>query len=131
MPIIQPQVSSTDLLHSAEHLPLEELEQFVAKVIALRARRVAKSLSTQESKLLTLINHPVPVNLQQRYDELTIKQGRIGLDQQEISERIQIIEKIESFDAERLQHLATLARLRQISLPQLMHDLGIQQPDYV
>ncbi|UOG90643.1 MAG: hypothetical protein L3K52_10555 [Candidatus Thiothrix sulfatifontis] len=124
-------VSTEDLLHGVESLPTEELEQFVARVLALCARRKANSLNEQESRLLQLINRPVPATVQSRYDLLTQKQRANTLSADEYAELLQVIEQIEQFDAERVQHLVTLAQLRQVSLDKLMHDLGIRQPDYV
>lgn len=128
---ITSQVSTEDLLHGVESLPTEELEQFVARVLALCARRKANSLSEQESKLLQLINRPVPATLQSRYDLLTHEQRANTLSADEYAELLQILEQIEQFDAERVQHLVTLAQLRQVSLDKLMQDLGIRQPEYV
>lgn len=128
---IYSQVSTEALLQGVEKLPTDELEQFVDHVLALRARRLAKSLNAQESYLLQQINQPVPADLQQRFDALTAKKNAGHLSEQEAAERQQVIEAIEQFDAERLQHLASLAKLRQVSLPQLMQDLGIKQPEYV
>jgi hypothetical protein len=128
---ITSQVSTEDLLHGVESLPTEELEQFVARVLALCARRKANSLNGQESKLLQLINRPVPATLQSRYDLLVQKQRANTLSADEYAELLQVIEQIEQFDAERVQHLVTLAQLRQVSLDQLMQDLGIRQPEYV
>ncbi|SEA76986.1 hypothetical protein SAMN05660964_02387 [Thiothrix caldifontis] len=119
------QVSTEDLLHGVESLPTEELEQFVARVLVLCARRKANSLNEQESRLLQLINRPVPTTVQSRYDLLTHKQRANTLSANEYAELLQVIEQIEQFDTERVQHLVTLAQLRQVSLDKLMHDLGI------
>ncbi|MBO0612934.1 hypothetical protein [Thiothrix fructosivorans] len=128
---ITSQVSTDELLHGVESLPIEELEQFVARVLALCARRKANSLSTQETRLLQLINRPVPSVLQSRYDAL-IQQQRAGtLTHPQGDELNNVIEQIELFDAERVQHLVSLAALRQVSIDKLMKDLGIRQPDYV
>jgi hypothetical protein len=133
MPTIQitAQVSTDQLLHGVESLPTEELEQFIAHVLALCARRKANHLDTPESRLLQLINRPVPVTLQSRYDVLAQKQRANTLTADEHTELLQIIEQIEQFDAERVEHLVSLAQLRQVTLGQLMQDLGIQQPEYV
>lgn len=128
---ITSRISTEDLLHGVESLPTEELEQFMARVLALCARRKANSLGEQESKLLQLINRPVPATLQSRYDLLTQKQRANTLNALEYAELLQVIEQIEQFDAERVQHLVTLAQLRQVSLDKLMQDLGIRQPEYV
>ncbi|MGB5598705.1 MAG: hypothetical protein WBM66_08285 [Thiothrix litoralis] len=128
---ITSQVSTDELLHGVENLPIEELEQFVARVLALCARRRANSLSAQETRLLQLINRPVPSALQSRYDALTQQQRADSLTQDEYDELNNIIEQIELFDAERVQHLVNLATLRQVTLDKLMKDLGIHQSDYV
>lgn len=128
---ITSQVSTDELLHGVESLPMEELEQFVARVLALCARRKANSLNEQESQLLQLINRPVPTVWQNRYDWLTQKQQANTLSAQEDAELLRVIEQIEQFDAERVQHLVTLAQLRQVSLDKLMQDLGIHQPNLI
>lgn len=128
---ITSQVSTDELLHGVESLPIEELEQFVARVLALCARRKANNLSAQETRLLQLINRPVPSVLQSRYDAL-IQQQRTGtLTHPQGDELNNVIEQIELFDAERVQHLVSLAALRQVSIDKLMKDLGIRPPDYV
>jgi len=132
MPIIRvvAQLSSEQLLKAIEAMPEPEREQFVAQVIALRARRQAPALPPAESDLLLRINQGVPADLQRRYDELIAKRRAATLTQDEHSELLHLTDEIEQFDADRLECLAELARLRHTSLPVLMKELGIQHPAY-
>jgi hypothetical protein len=49
----------------------------------------------------------------------------------EQAELIQITDRIEQLDAERIEYLGELALLRQRSLTEIMQDLGIQPPTCV
>jgi hypothetical protein len=91
----------------------------------------ANNLDTQEIRLLQLINSPISTVLQSHYDVLVQKQRFTTLRADEHAELLQIIEQIEQFDADRVEYLVSLAQLRQVTLGQLMQDLGIQQPEYV
>ncbi len=62
------------------------------------------------------------------YDELGIKRDAGTLTADEYDELLQLTDQIEKVDAERLRHLAELARLRQTSLDALMDELDIKTP---
>lgn len=128
---IPAQISVDELLHNVESLPSHDLDQFVQRVLLLRAQRSANSLSEQEEKLLQLINRPVPEALQHRYNTLMEQQRQDQISQDEHNELLHLIEQIEQFDLERVQYLVKLAKLRQVSLSTLMKDLGIKAADYV
>jgi hypothetical protein len=49
---------------------------------------------------------------------------------EEHQELLHLIDQIELADAERMQHMITLAQVRQISVDVLMHQLGIHPPAY-
>jgi hypothetical protein len=73
-----------------------------------------------ESILLQKIDRTLPPNLQQRYNELRSKLQAKTLTPEEHQEFLDLTDTVEQFDAERLQHLLTLAQLRQITLPELL-----------
>lgn len=50
---------------------------------------------------------------------------------EEHSELLHLTEQIEKLQAQRMEYLAELARLRGTSLTALMKNLGIQMPTYV
>lgn len=128
MPTIQIEanLSSEQLLNAARQMSGQELTQFVERVLALRAQRAAPLLPAAESELLLKINHPLPAELQQRYDELLARRDARALSPAEHQELLQLTDQVELLEAERMAHLIELARLRQVSLEELMRQLGLQ-----
>ena len=124
MPTIQ--VEAEQLLHAALQMPRAELEQFVARLLALKIRQDTPHLSQAESELLLTINQGIPSATQQRLDALIAKRQAHTLTVGEHQELTRITEQIEQRDAERLQYLIELAALRQITLDALMQQLGLQ-----
>lgn len=122
------QASTEQLLDAIAQMPQPELETFVEQVLKLRAQRQAPSLSAAETELLLKINEGIPANLQHRFNELLAKRQVLTLTEVEHAELIQLGDHIEQLDAERIEHLAALAKLRQRSLREIMQDLGIQPP---
>jgi preprotein translocase subunit SecA len=114
------------LLNSAAQLEMTDLEQLAQQVNVLLAQRKVPSLSASEAELLQNINQGLPAHTQHRYDELRAKLRAETLTSAEHQEFLELVDLVEQADAERLQHLITLAQLRQVSLPTLMHQLGIQ-----
>ncbi|MBV8883023.1 MAG: hypothetical protein JO235_03350 [Chroococcidiopsidaceae cyanobacterium CP_BM_RX_35] len=66
-----------------------------------------------------------------RLHELVAKRQALLLSKAEHAELMQLGDRIEQLDAERIEHLAALAKLRQRSLTEIMQDLGIQPPTCV
>lgn len=100
-------------------------------MLKLRAQRQAPSLTATESELLLKINQGIPTELQPQFNQLVAKRQAFLLSKAEHAELMQLSERIEQLDAERVEHLAALAKLRQRSLSEIMQDLGIQPPTCV
>lgn len=128
---VEAQVSTDELLRAVEQIPEQDLETFVAQVLALRAQRAAPHLGVDESALLVRINTTLSQPLQQRYDVLVAKRRADTLTPSEQRELIELTDQIEQQDAERLEALTELAQIRQTSVTQLMQTLGIRPPAYV
>lgn len=122
---VEVQLSSEELLKAVEQLSLHELEQFVSQVIALKAQRKATRLPQTEAELLLKINQGIPANIQKDYEELTVKREEEILTDDEYQNLLQLTEEIENIQAQRIENLAELARLRGMSLTTLMESLGI------
>ena len=122
---LEAQLPSDELIKAVEQLDAPELEQFVAQVLALQARRKAPSLSQTEAELLQGINQGVPADLQLRYGELIARRRAGQLAPEEHRELLELTEQIEGIEARRAEQLAALARLRGIPLAQLVAELGI------
>lgn len=133
MPTVQitAQASTEELLRSVASLPAAELDQFVARVLALRARLKAPSLPEQEATLLRKINSSgLSTTQQQRFAELDHKRQEETLGGIEHQELLCLIDEMEALNVERMRNLTLLAQLRQVSLTTLMQDLGIAVPPY-
>ncbi len=87
-------------------------------------------IDSDETELLLKINQGLPFDTQKRYDGLVAKRKAETLTLDEHQELLGLIEQIEKSDAERVKHLADLARLRGTTLTALMKDLGIRLPAY-
>lgn len=117
-------------LREAETLSLADLEQVVLQLMALQARRRAKSLSPKETDLLLKINQRLSPEKQRRYDELIARRKADQLTDDEREELLKLIEQVEVADAQRVEHLIALANLRGVTLRELMADLGIKPQPY-
>ena len=113
---VEIQLSSQELLKAVEQLSLTDLEQFVSQVLLLQAQRKANSLPQAEAELLQKINQGIPSDTQKNYDELIAKRQAETLTPEEHSELLRLTEQIEKLQAQRLESLAELARLRKTSL---------------
>lgn len=127
---VRSQVSLNDLLNGVAQLNSSDLEQFVSQVLALRAKRVAPSVSKQEAEILEKINRGLVQETQQRYNELVAKRQAEMLTDAEHQELLALIERIEKADAERVQALTKLAQLRNMSVKALMDTLNTLPPAY-
>lgn len=79
--------------------------------------------------MLLLVNQILPEATQHRYTELIHKRQAETLTDAEYTELLELSARDEAIQAERLAALSDLAQLRQISLAQLMHELGITHPN--
>lgn len=120
-----------EVLAGVAQLDTPDLEDFLSKVSVLLAQRKAPSLLKQEAELLQKINQGLPATVQQRYDDLTSKLRAETITPSEHQELLVLIDQIELADAERMQHLIELAQFRNMSVDQLMDQLGIHPPGHV
>jgi hypothetical protein len=123
MPTIQ--VDAEQLLHAALQLPRSELDQFVTRLLVLRIQHDTPRLTQDEAELLLKINEDLPLAVQQRLDELISKRQTQSLTPAEHQELIHLTEQSEKVNADRMQHLLGLAALRNVSLDEVMRQLGI------
>jgi hypothetical protein len=120
--------STQKLLEEARQLSLPELEKFVAELIALRAQRLAPSLTRAESELFMTINMGFSSDRQARFIELVEKRRAERITQEELDELISLADEAEKQNVKRIEALGELARLRGVSLTDLMDALGIKPP---
>ena len=69
-----------------------------------------------------------PPDAQRRYWELIDKRRAETLSSKEYDELLELSDKSEELNAERIKALAELAQFRGVSLPEVMDQLGINTP---
>ena len=119
-------MSADELLRAVGQLETGELDDFVRDVLALRARRQAKSLSQEETVLLQRTNEGFPPEVLRRYQELIARRQARLLTPEELEELIALTDRAERLEADRAAALAELAQVRGVSLDDLMRELGIR-----
>ena len=120
------QIEYDQLLHAALRMRRPELERFVARLFALKAREETPNLSKAETRLLLKINQDLPAATRQRLNELIDKRQAHVITPAELAELIQLTEQAEELGVKRLKHLIDLAVLRNITLDELMRQLGLK-----
>lgn len=121
-----PQIEHDQLLNAALQMPRPELERFVAKLFALKAREETPNLSEAETRLLLKINQDLPPAARKRMNELINKRQSHLISPAELEELIQLTDQSEAIGVERLRYLIELAALRNVTLDELMRQLGIK-----
>ncbi len=120
--------SVEELLKAVEQLPTDELETFVTQALLLQARRRAPSLPHDESALMLKINEGLPEETRARYYILIDKRDEETLTPAEYEELLRLTDEAEEWNVRWVEALTELAQLRQISLSDLMDNLGIRPP---
>ena len=120
-----------EVLNGVAQLKANELEQFADQVLALRARRRAPALPKAEADLLQKINQGLPAEQWHRYEQLNDKLHEETITPEEHGEFLELVDRIELADAERVGHLTELANLRGVSFDSLVDQLGLRRRTYV
>ena len=113
------------LYHEVERLDNPSLDAFIAQITLLRVRRELSDRQKQEADLLKKINKSLSVPQIERFKLLKDKLADDNITEQEHAELLLLLEKIENLNVTRLKHLISLARLRNITVRELMSQLGI------
>ena len=118
-----------EILEAAASLAAADFERFVSEVLALKAQRTSGRLSATETDLLLRINRGLPVELRARYDALRSRLADGTLSADEHAELLRLTDEVEHLQADRVEALVELARLRGKKLGDIMDDLGIHGPE--
>lgn len=127
---VEAQMSPDDLLKAVGQLNTFELDGFLAQVLQLRAQRQTTNLAQREAELLLRINEGIPAKIRPRYEALKEKRDAELLSPQEHQELLNLVTVVENVQAQRLEALAELARLRKTTIRDLMQQLGIKTPQH-
>lgn len=114
-----------DIIAGMSNLETPELERFMQRIGQIVARRKFSSVSEQERELLFKINNVIPVVSQERYALLSEKMQAETITPSEHKELLKLVEKLEAKYVKRLEYLIELARIRNLSLQQLMKQLHL------
>ena len=121
-------MSVDELLKAVDSLSEPDLDNLVKRALFVRARRKMNVLTPAETDLLLEINQGIPAQVHDRYEVLLEKRDDETLTEDNYRELLDLSNQIEGFGVKRIEALAKLATFRQVSLPKLMDDLGIQSP---
>jgi hypothetical protein len=124
-------MSVDELILAANQLNSTDLDQLLQQIVTLRARRTTPAIPEAEALLLQQINQGIGSELATQYQSLRGKREAETLTEQEHNLLVQLSKTIENLGAHRLEALAKLAQLRQMSLVDLMDSLGIPFVTYV
>ncbi len=119
-------MTASQLLEAADQLPNDELEKFMQQVVHLAAKRRCPSLSEREADLLHQVNLEPDSSRVARYRDLRAKRKTAELTEEETKELLAASDWLEEVHAGRLQAVAEFARLRGVSLAEMMQTLGVK-----
>jgi hypothetical protein len=116
---------------AARGIPAEEIV-VGALSESLRHAKSAKrppQIPPDEAPLIAVINEGLTESEWQRYRYLKDRRRAEVLTEAERQELIAITDRLERLNATRIEKLLELARLRGVTLDQVMNQLGIRRPD--
>ena len=120
------QLSVTEILNSVEGLESPIFEQLYRELFTLRIqRRGLPLLNNVETQLLNKINSEFDPKKWERLTYLDWKLEFSALTPKEETESLKLAEAYEKYSVDRLKCLAQLAALRQISIDELIGQLGL------
>jgi hypothetical protein len=115
-----------NLLDSAQGLNTLELDDFVNKLLAIRAKRVANVISKKESELLLKINIGLSDTEQLLFNHLIEKRDAETITNEAFEQLVELTDKSEALNVQRMKALVELSKIRGVTLSQLMADLNIK-----
>jgi len=116
----------TGIFQTLSSLSLSDLDQVMKQVIGLRKQKLPGVLSQAEADLLKKINTPIPLEIQQRYNYLIDLRKQEKLTDDEYQELLELTTFTENLNVKRLENLLQLAKLRNISLDDLIEQLELK-----
>ena len=127
MPVVQlnAELSFDQLVNAVTQLPQAEFQKFLHTVDRVHPLHEEHRLSSREADLLLKINQGVPSALQQRYGVLIEKRDARALTPEEYQELLELTDRVELLDAQRMEHIVELAHFRNQSLHMLLEELGM------
>lgn len=123
---VEVQLSSEQLFKAVEQLNQPELEEFVSRLVILYTHKKAATLLKAEAELFLKMHQGITIDASSSYEKFIDLKKIETLSQEEYKALLYLSEKIDQLQAERIDYMAELAKLRGISLTKLMEDIGLQ-----
>jgi hypothetical protein len=119
------------LIGGFSEMPLNDLESFISGLNALVIRKRVADKGKRDKALLLKINQTLlPEQALERYVFLQDKMKLESLSESEYKELLILVNQEEKIRNKRFQYLLELAQLRNISLTELMNNLGLNPLNY-
>lgn len=109
-----------------------DLSQFIVQILELNfpeEKSKPKTIAEHEAQLLQKIELAIPIETWERYHILRAKRQNETIIASEIAEYTAITQKIEAANVQRLAVLIELAKIRKVSLDEVMNQLGLTPTD--
>ena len=120
--------SVTTLFQEVERLDNRSLDTFIDNILSLRLQRKTSDKQKEEVDLLQKINKSLSIKEIDRFNALREKQYEDDITEQEYAELLVLVNKIEKLNVKRLKYLISLAQLRNVTVREVMNQLGLSNP---
>ena len=120
--------SVATLFNEVERLDNRSLDTFIAHILSLRVQRKTSDKQKEEADLLQKINKSLSIQEIDRFNFLNEKHSEENITEQEYTEYLVLIKKIEKLNVKRLKYLISLAQLRNLTVLEVMKQLGLSNP---
>ena len=105
---------------------LSAIKRAVQELVEPKAPRLSK----KETELFLIINRGLPADQQRRIEELTEKMEFESITDAEHAELLKLTDAMEIAQVKRLKAVAELAKIRNVSLGEMMRQLGLEPGRY-
>ena len=114
------------LFEKFEELSPNEVEIALEKLLSIRASQKAPALGKQETALLQQINDGLSQEELEELGKLIAKREAEEISESELHQLILLTEKMERLNVERMQLIAELSSIRNMSIRDLIKELDIR-----
>lgn len=119
-------ISFDELIQSVSRLDSMDLTVFLNKLNQMTSQQSNHVILQQEKKLIQQIKDIIPLSVLHRFKQLQDKLHKQTITDKEQSEMLLVTDFIEEKSAERILLLSTLAKIRNISILELISELKLK-----
>lgn len=111
-----------ELLKGVEQLDISSLEDYIQKILQIRAKHLAKNLEQQEVELLKQVNIDLSETKRLRKAKLWEKREAENLSNDEYQELMTLIDESEALNVQRVIAIGKLAKLQKVGSVPLLEE---------